>query len=82
MSTQENQGILTRFPRLPTGEVELIAIDSVLVLAKAAMAWDIEPFEQAGWNSQADDGGVGCDKDFLGLPLADRDCYCSCMVTC
>ena len=61
--------------RLPTGEVELIAIDSVLVLAKAAMAWDIEPFEQAGWNSQADDGGVGCDKDFLGLPsLADRDC--------
>jgi len=61
--------------RLPTGEVELIAIDSVLVLAKAAMAWNIEPFEQAGWNSQADDGGVGCDKDFLGLPsLADRDC--------
>ena len=61
--------------RLPTGEVELIAIDSVLVLAKAAMAWDIEPFEQAGWNSQADDGGVGCDKDPLGLPsLADRDC--------
>ena len=61
--------------RLPTGEVELIAIDSVLVLAKAAMAWDIEPFEQAGWDSQADDGGVGCDKDFLGLPsLADRDC--------
>ena len=61
--------------RLPTGEVELIAIDSVLVLAKAAMAWDIEPFEQAGWDSQADDGGVGCAKDFLGLPsLADRDC--------
>ena len=61
--------------RLPTGEVELIAIDSVLVLAKAAMAWDIEPFEQAGWDSQADDGGVGCNKDFLGLPsLADRDC--------
>ena len=61
--------------RLPTGEVELIAIDSVLVLAKAAMAWDIEPFEQAGWDSQADDGGGGCNKDFLGLPsLADRDC--------
>jgi len=61
--------------RLPTGEVELIAIDSVLVLAKAAMAWNIEPFEQAGWNSQADDGGVGCDKDLLGLPsLTDRDC--------
>ena len=61
--------------RLPTGEVELIAIDSVLGLAKAAMAWDSEPFEQAGWNSQADDGGVGCDKDPLGLPsLADRDC--------
>jgi len=61
--------------RLPTGEVELITIDSVLVLAKAAMAWDIEPFEQAGWDSQADDGGVGCAKDFLGLPsLADRDC--------
>ena len=61
--------------RLPTGEVELIAIDSVLVLAKAAMAWDIQPFEQVGWDSLADDGGVGCDKDILGLPsLADRDC--------
>ncbi len=61
--------------RLPTGEVELIAIDSVLVLAKAAMAWDIQPFEQVGWDSLAYDGGVGCDKDILGLPsLADRDC--------
>ncbi|MEE3315389.1 MAG: MMPL family transporter, partial [Candidatus Thermoplasmatota archaeon] len=61
--------------RLPTGEVELIAIDSVLVLAKAAMAWDIQPFEQAGWESNSEDGGVGCDKDILGLPsLGDRDC--------
>ena len=61
--------------RLPTGEVELIAIDSVLVLAKAAMAWNIEPFEQAGWDSQAVDGGVGCTKDFFGFPsFADRNC--------
>ena len=61
--------------RLPTGEVELIAIDSVLILAKAAMAWDIQPFEQAGWESNSEDGGVGCDKDILGLPsLGDRDC--------
>ena len=61
--------------RLPTGEVELIAIDNVLILAKAAMAWDIQPFEQAGWESNSEDGGVGCDKDILGLPsLGDRDC--------
>ena len=61
--------------RLPTGEVELIAIDSVLILAKAAMAWDIQPFEQAGWESNSEDGGVDCDKDILGLPsLGDRDC--------
>ena len=61
--------------RLPTGEVELIAIDSVLILAKAAMAWNIQPFEEAGWDSNAEDGGVGCDKDILGLPsLNDRDC--------
>ena len=61
--------------RLPTGEVELIAIDSVLILAKAAMAWDIQPFEQAGWESNSEDGGMGCDKDILGLPsLGDRDC--------
>ena len=61
--------------RLPTGEVELIAIDSVLILAKAAMAWNIQPFEEAGWVSNAEDGGVGCDKDILGLPsLNDRDC--------
>ena len=61
--------------RLPTGEVELIAIDNVLILAKAAMAWYIQPFEQAGWESNSEDGGVGCDKDILGLPsLGDRDC--------
>ena len=54
--------------RLPTGEVELIAIDSVLILAKAAMAWNMQPFEEAGWDSNAEDGGVGCDKDILGLP--------------
>ena len=53
----------------------MIAIDSVLILAKAAMAWNMQPFEEAGWDSNAEDGGVGCDKDILGLPsLNDRDC--------
>jgi hypothetical protein len=61
--------------RLPTGEVELLAMDGILVFAKAAMAWNITPFVEAGWDPSADEGGVGCDKDVLGLPsLDDREC--------
>jgi len=61
--------------RLPTGEVEMIAIDGILSFAKAAMAWNNTPFVEAGWNPSAEDGGVGCDKDVLGLPsLDDRQC--------
>ena len=61
--------------RLPTGEVEMIAIDGILGFAKAAMAWNNTPFVEAGWNPSAEDGGVGCDKDVLGLPsLDDRQC--------
>ena len=61
--------------RLPTGEVEVRAIDGILLFAKAAMAWNVTPFVEAGWNPSANDGGVGCDKDGFGLPsLDDREC--------
>ena len=61
--------------RLPTGEVEILAIDGILGFAKAAMAWNNTSFIAAGWDPSAEDGGVGCDKDFLGLPsLGDREC--------
>jgi len=61
--------------RLPTGEVEMIAIDGILGFAKAAMAWNNTSFVEAGWKPSAEDGGVGCDKDVLGLPsLDDRQC--------
>ena len=61
--------------RLPTGEVEIIAIDTILALTKAAMAWNSTPFVAAGWDLTAEDGGMGCDKDLLGLPsLGDREC--------
>ena len=61
--------------RLPTGEVEIIAIDTILALTKAAMAWNSTPFVAAGWDPSAEDGGIGCDKDPLGLPsLGDREC--------
>ena len=61
--------------RLPTGEVEMLAVDGILGFAKAAMAWNITPFIAAGWDPLAEDGGVGCDKDPLGFPsLGDREC--------
>jgi len=61
--------------RLPTGEVEMLAIDGILGFAKAAMAWNNTSFIAAGWDPSAEDGGVDCDKDFLGLPsLGDREC--------
>ncbi|GIT41973.1 MAG: hypothetical protein Ct9H300mP10_09830 [Methanobacteriota archaeon] len=36
--------------RLPTGGVEIIAIDNILALTKAAMAWNNTPFVAAGWD--------------------------------
>ena len=69
--------------RLPTGEVEILAIDSILVFAKAAMAWNQPPFEEAGWNFSSNDGDVGCktilipnrDGDYIFIPSTDdREC--------
>jgi len=65
--------------RTPTGEVELIALDGILTFIQAAMYENITPFEDAGWDSEKQDGGVGCQtiSPMIGkyIPiLDDRDC--------
>ena len=59
-----------QFTRSPNGEVELLAVDQMLWYLRAAMAWNQTPFEQAGWDFDLNDGGIGCEtvvipnKDF------------------
>ena len=47
--------------RLPSGQVELLGIDLMLWYVRAAMAWDQTPFEEAGWDFESEDGGIGCE---------------------
>ena len=65
-----------QFTRSPNGEVELLAVDQMLWYLTAAMAWNQTPFEQAGWNFDLNDGGIGCetvvipnrDFEFIFIP--------------
>ena len=65
-----------QFTRSPDGEVELLAVDQMLWYLRAAMAWNQTPFEQAGWNFDLNDGGIGCetvvipnrDFEFIFIP--------------
>ena len=62
--------------RTPSGEVELIALDEILMFVQAAMYENITPFEEAGWDSSKDDGGLDCQTmSLINIPtLDDRDC--------
>ena len=65
-----------QFTRSPNGEVELLAVDQMLWYLRAAMAWNQTPFEQAGWDIDLNDGGIGCetvvipnrDFEFIFIP--------------
>ena len=65
--------------RMPNGEVELIGIDLMLWYTRGAMAWNQTPFEQAGWDFNSSDGGIGCETltvpnremDFIAVPSID-----------
>ncbi|MFL2975389.1 MAG: RND family transporter [Candidatus Thalassarchaeaceae archaeon] len=46
--------------RMPNGEVELIGVDLMLWYTRGAMAWNQTPFEEAGWDFNSNDGGIGC----------------------
>ena len=49
-----------QFTRSPNGEVELL-VDQMLWYLRGAMAWNQTPFEQAGWDFDLNDGGIGCE---------------------
>ncbi|HJM13437.1 MAG TPA: MMPL family transporter [Candidatus Thalassarchaeaceae archaeon] len=57
--------------RLPGGDIELLGIDQMLWYARASMAWNQTPFEEAGWNFSSNDGGIGCET--ILIPNRDRD---------
>ena len=68
-----------QFTRSPNGEVELLAVDQMLWYLRAAMAWNQTPFEQAGWDFDLNDGGIGCetvvipnrDFEFIFIPSSN-----------
>ena len=69
-----------QFTRSPNGEVELLAVDQMLWYLRAAMAWNQTPFEQAGWDFDLNDGGIGCetvvipnrDFEFIFIPSTNN----------
>jgi len=64
---------------MPNGEVELIGIDLMLWYTRGAMAWNQTPFEEAGWDFDSNDGGIGCESilvpnremEFIFVPSID-----------
>ena len=65
--------------RTPGGDVELLAIDQMLWYTRAAMAWNQSPFEEAGWDFENRDGGIGCETilipnregDYIFIPSTE-----------
>ncbi len=83
MNSHDRERDPDQISRTPSGEVELIALDEILIFAQAAMYENITPFENAGWDSTKDDGGLDCETMSLLFPgvgirkiptLEDRDC--------
>ena len=78
------EGDPDQISRTPTGQVELLGLDQIVLGTKAAMAWNITPYQEKGWDSALEDGGVGCNTSFVYNPfegksvrlpeLDDREC--------
>ncbi|MDP7328494.1 MAG: MMPL family transporter [Candidatus Thalassarchaeaceae archaeon] len=49
-----------RFTTLPTGEIEMHAIDELVNWTKVSLAVNPEPFVKAGWNESLPGNGVDC----------------------
>jgi len=68
-----------QFTRSPSGDVELLGIDQMMWYLRAAMAWNQSPFEEAGWDFDSNDGGIGCetimipnrDFEFIFIPSVE-----------
>lgn len=65
-----------RFTRLPTGQIELHAIDELVYWAMGSLASNSEPFIRAGWNESIPGNGVNCERlSMTGLPdVSSRGC--------
>ena len=55
------EGDPNQISRIPSGEVELIALDQILMYTQAAMLWNMTAFNEAGWDHTIEDGGTGCE---------------------
>jgi len=63
-----------RFTALPTGQVELHAIDELVWWAIGSMVANSTPFEKGGWNESLPGNGVGCET-INGIPdTSSRGC--------
>ena len=63
-----------RYTSLPTGQIEMHAIDELVFWAMGSLLANSEPFEKAGWNASLPGNGVGCETT-TGVPdTSSRGC--------
>ena len=61
--------IADKIGRDANNDADLNAIDEIVVGALASMLYDLTPFEEVGWNTSAEENGVGCSS----LNLSDEE---------
>ena len=74
---QQEEGFDSKLTRVPSGKVDIHAIDEIILLAMASLIENSTPFEEAGWDSSAPGFGVGCNSTggIILLPdFAHRGC--------
>jgi len=57
----ESEDDPNRYTTLPTGQIELHAIDELVFWAMGSLVSDSEPFAKGGWNESQSGNGVGCE---------------------
>ena len=64
-----------KFAISANGEVDMSSYDDFVNIAILAMANNVTPFMEAGWNPADSEGGVNCTRSNIGLPMTDdEDC--------
>ncbi|MBT4058740.1 MAG: MMPL family transporter [Euryarchaeota archaeon] len=64
-----------KFTVIADGTVDISGYDDFVNLAMLAMINNVTPFMNAGWDPTDSEGGVGCDRSNIGLPMTnDEEC--------
>jgi predicted RND superfamily exporter protein len=69
-------GVADKITHLPNGDIEIMALDDMVLAAQGSLALNSTPFEKAGWNSSQEGHGMNCSESGNGVLMdtKDRDC--------